>query len=135
MRQNWLVFAGVFGFLAVALGAFAAHGLRGRVDDQRMSQREFDAFRTGAEYQMYHALALVGVQVAANRRRSMCTLIAGYAFVLGILVFSGSLYAFALSGQTKFGMITPFGGVAFLVGWAALAIASLQKRDTCESSV
>jgi len=113
------VFAGLGALLAlvaVALGAFGAHGLRARV-----SPADLDTFETGARYQMYHALALFVVAWATTRWPGALTNAAGWLFVLGVLVFSGSLYVLVLTGQRWLGAVTPFGGVAFIAGWAILA--------------
>lgn len=95
--------------LAVAAGAFGAHGLRERLD-----ARMLEIFETGARYHMYHALAMILAGIMAARTP-------GWIFQLGIVVFSGSLYALALSGVKGLGAITPLGGLAFLVGWVWLA--------------
>jgi uncharacterized membrane protein YgdD (TMEM256/DUF423 family) len=118
----WIRLGAIFGFLAVAAGAFGAHGLR-----ERLSPHMLDVFETGAHYQLVHALALLAVGLIAMQRSSVMLTVAGLCFVAGILLFSGSLYALALSGITKLGMITPIGGIAFLAGWLALALASLGK--------
>ena len=103
------------GFVGVAAGAFGAHALKERLTPDLLA-----IFETGARYQLYHALALLFVaQLPASAARSA----AGWGFALGILIFSGSLYALALSGVRLWGAVTPFGGVSFLVGWAALAVA------------
>src|SRR6185295_15468372 len=98
--------------IAVGAGAFAAHGLRERLD-----ARALEVFETGARYQMYHALAMVlaGLLASATRVRGAHT--AGWLFQAGVVLFSGSLYALALTGVTRLGAITPLGGLAFLVGW------------------
>lgn len=98
--------------LAVAAGAFGAHALRTRLD-----ARAFEVFEVGARYHMYHALALVLCGVIATRGATT----AGWILQAGILVFSGSLYALALTGVKGLGAITPLGGLAFLVGWGWLA--------------
>ena len=103
-------------FLAVAAGAFGAHALRGRLSPALLA-----IFETGARYQMYHALALVGVAWASCRWPGDAPRIAGWCFVSGTVLFSGSLYALALSGMRWMGAITPLGGVAFLLGWLSLA--------------
>jgi uncharacterized membrane protein YgdD (TMEM256/DUF423 family) len=108
------------GFLAVAAGAFGAHALR-----ERLSADMLAVFQTGVTYQMYHALALVGVAILLGRFSvdgSAWLSASGWLFLAGTLLFSGSLYALALSGTTWLGAITPLGGVAFLLGWLALAI-------------
>ena len=108
----------IFGFLGVAAGAFGAHGLRGRLAADLL-----EVFETGARYQLIHALALVGVGLARGRFAARPLAIAGASFAIGIVLFSGSLYALALSGVRLWGAVTPLGGVGFLVGWTALAIA------------
>jgi uncharacterized membrane protein YgdD (TMEM256/DUF423 family) len=112
------------GCLAVAAGAFGAHALRARLAADML-----DVFQTGVTYQMYHALALVGVGILLARFSSdgsSWLSVSGWMFVAGSILFSGSLYALALSGTTWLGAITPLGGVAFLVGWLALAIGVLR---------
>jgi uncharacterized membrane protein YgdD (TMEM256/DUF423 family) len=106
--------------LDVALGAFAAHGLKGR-----LSAEMLQVFETGARYQAYHALALVAVGLIAARWPSPAADRAGWCFLGGIVLFSGSLYALALTGVKRLGIITPFGGLLFLIGWALLAFARL----------
>jgi len=120
----WIRLGAIFAGLAVAAGAFGAHALR-----DRLSTRMLEIFETGAHYQMVHALALIAVGVTAMQRTSAALTVAGVGFSIGILLFSGSLYALAISGVTKLGMITPFGGLAFLVGWTALAVAALGKAE------
>ena len=108
------------GCLAVAAGAFAAHALR-----DRLSADLLEVFQTGASYQMYHALALVAVGILLPRfsiSGSAWLTAAGWLFVGGTILFSGSLYALALSGARVLGAVTPLGGVAFLLGWLALAL-------------
>lgn len=116
--NGWLVAAGIHGLVAVAAGAFAAHGLKERLEAELLA-----IFQTGAQYHMYHALALLGAALLQGRGGHHGALRgAGWAFQIGILLFSGSLYALALSGVRAFGAITPFGGVAFLIGWLLLAV-------------
>jgi uncharacterized membrane protein YgdD (TMEM256/DUF423 family) len=107
------------GLTAVALGAFAAHALKGKLTPEL-----FEVFEVGARYHMYHALALFGVAWAGTRWPGGATTWAGWFFVAGIVLFSGSLYALALTGIRPLGAITPLGGVCFLVGWAALGWAA-----------
>ena len=110
----------VSAFVAVALGAFGAHALRGRVPADLL-----DVFETGVRYEMYHALALLAVGlVLARFSTAGGTWLtgAGWLFLAGTVLFSGSLYLLALSGVRVLGAITPIGGFAFLLGWAALAI-------------
>ena len=106
--------------LGVALGAFGAHGLEGRVSPDRL-----ETFRTGVEYQMYHALALLVVGWAAAQGWGPILHWAGYCFVAGIVIFSGTLYLLVLTDTGWLGAITPLGGVAFIVGWALLAWAAV----------
>ena len=114
---RWMLTMGaVMGGLAVAAGAFGAHALQ-----QRVEPRMLEVFETAARYQMYHALALVLVGLLAVQRPQAGFASAGWAFLVGTLLFSGSLYAMALTGARGLGAVTPLGGVAFLVGWALLA--------------
>ncbi len=105
--------------VGVGLGAFGAHGLRGRISPEMLA-----VFETGIRYHMYHALALLATAALMPRIDGRAVIIAGWSFITGILIFSGSLYALALTGVTTLGAITPIGGVAFLVGWIALLVAA-----------
>jgi len=122
MAKTFAVLAGISGFLAVALGAFGAHGLRERLTPDMLA-----VFEVGVRYQMYHALALLGVALALARVPSPALQSAGWCFVAGTLIFSGSLYVLTLSGLRWLGAITPIGGVAFLAGWALLAWAAAKS--------
>jgi len=107
----------MLGFLGVAIGAFGAHGLRSRLSPEMLA-----VFETGVRYQMYHVFALLIVAAAIGHAgQARLLMIAGWSFIAGILIFSGSLYALALTGTTALGAITPIGGLAFLIGWACLA--------------
>jgi uncharacterized membrane protein YgdD (TMEM256/DUF423 family) len=106
-------------FIAVGLGAFAAHGLKARLAPEMLS-----AFEIGTRYQMYHALALLAVAWACTRWPGAAVNASGWLFVAGTVLFSGSLYALSLSGVRWLGAITPFGGLALLAGWACLAWAA-----------
>src|SRR5262249_4262439 len=108
--------------IGVALGAFGAHGLRARIVPDMLT-----TFEIGVRYQMYHALALLAVGAAAARLPSGGVAVAGWLFVAGTVIFSGSLYVLALTGQRWLGAVTPFGGLAFLVGWAVLAGAAWSR--------
>ena len=123
MDRTFLLIGSCAGFLGVALGAFAAHGLRGR-----LSAESLDVFETGARYQLYHALAILIVAIAAARFDGWGVRSAGWLFTLGIVLFSGSLYALALTGTRTFGAITPIGGLAFLAGWALLVWTAIALR-------
>jgi uncharacterized membrane protein YgdD (TMEM256/DUF423 family) len=106
-------------FIGVALGAFAAHGLKNRIDPAMLA-----TFEIGVRYHMYHAVALLGVAWACTRWPGAWTSASGWLFVAGIVVFSGSLYVLALTGIRWLGAITPLGGLAFLAGWVCLAWAA-----------
>jgi uncharacterized membrane protein YgdD (TMEM256/DUF423 family) len=109
--------------LAVGLGAFAAHGLRGRLTPELLA-----TFETAARYHMYHALGLLAVGWAASRWPGGAVTSAGWLFVAGTLLFSGSLYALSLTRYRWLGAVTPLGGAAFLAGWLALALAAWRGR-------
>ena len=109
----------LMGFVGVGLGAFGAHALR-----RRLSAEMLAIFETAVRYQMYHAIALLAVAAMMSRVDGRSVVIAGWSFIVGILIFSGSLYALALTGVTMLGAITPLGGLALLAGWVALAIAA-----------
>jgi uncharacterized membrane protein YgdD (TMEM256/DUF423 family) len=119
MDRTFLLLGAVAAFLAVTLGAFAAHALRGRLSPEMMA-----VFQTGVQYHMYHALALILVSAIMGRMSGWLIQAAGWSFVAGIVLFSGSLYWLALSGVALLGAVTPIGGLAFLVGWACLAFAA-----------
>ena len=121
MARAFLLLGAAYGFLAVALGAFGAHALR-----ERLSPDMAAIWRTAVEYHFWHALALVLVGVLSLVRPLPGLNVAGGAFALGVLVFSGSLYALALTGVRALGAVTPIGGVLMLAGWAALAYAALK---------
>jgi uncharacterized membrane protein YgdD (TMEM256/DUF423 family) len=121
VRDRWVVVSGVLGLLAVALGAFGAHALADRIPPERM-----EVFRTGALYHLLHAVALLAVACLPYDRRALR--VARWAFLVGIVLFSGSLYLLAVTGVRWLGAITPVGGTAFLVGWLALALAPRASR-------
>ena len=118
MAKTFWALGCILAFLGVAAGAFGAHALR-----DHLPQSLIGVYETGARYQMYHALALLLVAHAADRWRDRRLTFAGWCFVVGILMFSGSLYVLATSGIMWLGAVTPIGGVAFLLGWAAFAVA------------
>jgi uncharacterized membrane protein YgdD (TMEM256/DUF423 family) len=123
MDRRFLLLGALFGFLAVAAGAFGAHALRAELGPEMLA-----VFETGARYQMYHALGLVGVALVRAHLPGRLVATAGWLFVAGILFFSGSLYMLALTGTTWWGAVTPLGGVAFLAGWICLGVATLQAK-------
>jgi len=119
VTKLFAVLGAASGFVAVAAGAFGAHALKARLSSEMLS-----VFEVGARYQMYHALALVAVAWAAGRWPGPAALAAGWLFVAGTVLFSGSLYLLALTGVRWLGAITPLGGAAFLVGWLCLGWAA-----------
>lgn len=119
MFRVLLLLAALFGFTGVGLGAFAAHGLKGQLSAEYLA-----VFQTGVHYQMLHALALLGLTALWQRLGGRLLTAAGVCFCVGILLFSGSLYALTLSGISALGMITPMGGLTFLAGWLCLGLAA-----------
>jgi len=133
----WITLGAVLAGLAVGLGAFAAHGLSDQFARQYAesppkkvagvevptSLKYLEDFKTGAEYQMYHALGMIGVGLLLrlNNRENRWLTAAGWSFLIGILIFSGCLYLLTLTGQRWLGAIVPIGGVAFLIGWACFS--------------
>ncbi|MDZ4795263.1 MAG: DUF423 domain-containing protein [Bacteroidota bacterium] len=130
MHKNYIVAATVFAGLAVALGAFGAHGLERITADEKI----LHGFQTGVQYQLYHALALLAVALLYEQLPSNWMKWTGNCFIAGILLFSGSLYLltfFKIQGSTavKFaGPITPLGGLFFIAGWLCFLIAALKKK-------
>lgn len=147
--SSWLTTGAVLAGLAVGLGAFAAHGLNDLFATQYAdaeprkvagveipaSLKYLEDFKTGAEYQMYHALGIIGVGLlmrsSKNRNRSLNA--AGWSFLIGIIVFSGGLYLLTTTGQRWLGAIVPIGGVAFLVGWGwfAAGVCPCRNPESC----
>ncbi|MBD2023626.1 DUF423 domain-containing protein [Leptolyngbya sp. FACHB-711] len=119
--QIFLTIAAVLGGLSVAAGAFGAHALEGKLTD-----RAQEVFETAARYQMYHALALVAVAILLTRPEAAQSLLnaAGIAFIVGVVLFCGSLYALSLSGVKILGAVAPIGGLAFIIGWGRLAVSA-----------
>ncbi|MEZ6068136.1 MAG: DUF423 domain-containing protein [Planctomycetaceae bacterium] len=141
--RRWIACGALLAALAVVLGAFAAHGLDAWLVDQfpgetrQIAGAEFPRayklitdFRTGAEYQMTHAIGLIAVGISMFRAPQARGLrVAAWSFVIGILLFSGSLYGIALTGMSALGAIAPLGGTAFIVGWVAFAMAMFRSGD------
>nr|WP_217651793.1 DUF423 domain-containing protein [Hydrococcus rivularis] len=125
MSRIFIAIAAILAGLSVAAGAFASHALKAK-----LTERALEIFETGAKYQMYHALALLLVAILLSRVETVTIplMVAGYAFIVGIALFCGSLYALSLSGIKWLGAITPLGGIAFLVGWGMLAIAAFAYK-------
>ncbi|RLB49150.1 MAG: DUF423 domain-containing protein [Deltaproteobacteria bacterium] len=123
MTRRWLVAAGVSGALAVALGAFGAHGLEAALAVAEDGAKRIGWWETAAHYHLIHSVALIGVAWARSTTTGRAPTVAGGAFVLGVVLFSGSLYAMTLTDVRALGMVTPLGGTAFIVGWVSLALA------------
>lgn len=119
MDRLFISLGAVSAFIAVALGAFAAHGLKARLDPTMLA-----TFETGVRYEMYHALGLLAVGWTCTRWPGWAMNASGWLFVAGTVLFSGSLYVLALTGIRWLGAITPLGGLAFLAGWLCLAWGS-----------
>ncbi|HWI12873.1 MAG TPA: DUF423 domain-containing protein [Burkholderiales bacterium] len=122
MDRIYFAIGSASAFIAVAAGAFGAHALKARLTPDLLA-----VFETGARYQMYHALALLACGWAATRWPGALVIAAGILFAAGTLLFSGSLYALAITGARWLGAITPVGGAAFLAGWLCLAAAALRS--------
>jgi uncharacterized membrane protein YgdD (TMEM256/DUF423 family) len=126
MDRTFLLIGAILGFLGVAFGAFGAHALRSRLSPEMLA-----VFETGVRYQMYHALAVLVVAAAIGHIGNTRLLVAaGWAFFAGTLLFSGSLYALALTGVGMLGAVTPIGGLLFLGGWACLVAFALLRGTT-----
>jgi uncharacterized membrane protein YgdD (TMEM256/DUF423 family) len=123
MAARWFAVGAWLGALGVALGAFGAHALKARVSADMVA-----VWETGARYQVLHALALLATGWACDRWPGTFASGAGWLFVVGIALFSGSLYALVLTGERAFGAITPLGGASFIAGWVCLAVAATRGR-------
>lgn len=122
MERTFLVLGALSAGVSVAAGAFGAHALKARLSPDLLA-----IFETGARYQMFHALAILAVALAWPRLAGPPLAWAGWLFAAGTVLFSGTLYALALTGVRALGAVTPIGGVAFLAGWIALAAAALRR--------
>lgn len=115
MDRFFFIVGAIMAFLAVALGAFGAHALKNRLTPDML-----EIFEVGVRYHMYHAFGLLAVAWATSRWPESNVTAAGWAFIVGIIIFSGSLYILSMTGMRWFGAVTPLGGLAFLIGWAIL---------------
>lgn len=115
MERLWLGLGSALALLAVVSGAFGAHAL-----EDRLASDDLDLWQTAARYHMYHALALLAVAFVTERWGGTLTAAAGWLFLAGVVLFSGSLYLLSLTGVRLLGVVTPFGGLCFILGWAAL---------------
>ena len=113
-----LLVGAINGFLAVALGAFGAHGLEGKI-----TERQLITWEKAVDYQMFHTAAIIGTALLMMKIQATSLVWAGWMFVIGILIFSGSLYIYSTTAIKTFAMITPIGGVSFLIGWILLGTA------------
>jgi len=121
--KAFLLLGSINAFLAVVLGAFGAHGLKDKLTPDQLA-----VYQTGVQYHMYHALGLILVAILADRLAGSSLITwSGWSMFIGILLFSGSLYALTLTGIKVLGAITPIGGVAFLIGWLLLFVAALRN--------
>jgi uncharacterized membrane protein YgdD (TMEM256/DUF423 family) len=123
-HKKFLIAGAVLGMTGVMIGAFGAHGLKTLLE----ATQRVEVFDTGVRYQMYHALALLGLGILYERRPSPLLKAAGWAFIFGTLIFSLSIYALCLLDQPKLGMITPIGGVGLIAGWALLLIQIIKQK-------
>lgn len=128
MERVLLVLAGVYGFLGVALGAFGAHGLAPVFARAADSAKRVEWWHTATQYHLVHALAIALAAWLVGRTQSTAATVAGFAFATGVAIFSGTLYTMAITGIRWLGAVTPLGGVALLVGWAAVVVAALAAR-------
>lgn len=124
MTHPWIIASGIYGFAAVAMGAFAAHGLEGRIDERAMN-----AIETGAHYGLVHAVALLALGLTAPKLGQMGQW-AGGAFTLGVLLFTGSLFVYGLTGFTGHLWITPIGGAGLLAGWLCIFVAGFRRAQS-----
>ena len=122
MKNLFFIFGAGFSLLSVVFGAFGAHSLK-----DKLSKEMLDVFEVAVRYQMYHGIGLIVVAWALSQWQNSLTTAAGWCFVAGILIFSGSLYILSLTGIRWLGAITPIGGLAFIAGWGCLIIAVFRK--------
>ena len=131
----WFFCGAMLAGLGVLNGAYAAHGLEDRLlpiyeEQPNLLPHRLAQYETGVRYQMYHAIGLLAVGLVGSRKKSPLFDLAGFGFVMGIVVFSGLLYLMAFTGLRVLGAITPLGGVAFIAGWVLLAVAALRKQNS-----
>ena len=140
--RTWFVCGAVLAGLAVVNGAFAAHGLEKRLatmhedndDGPQLIEKRLKDYDTGVRYQMYHAIGLMFLGIVATRKATPLWALAGFGFLAGTMIFSGLLYMLVLFEQPKLGATVPIGGVAFIVGWIALAVgAATALREPAQS--
>jgi len=123
MQKFFMLFAAASGLLATGLGALGVHALKGQLQANRLN-----AYQTGVQYQFYHSLALLLLSLILFHVVNNWLQLAGFAFIVGILLFSGSLYLLSMTGIKSLGMITPLGGMAFIVGWLLLLMGLFKAK-------
>ena len=116
-KSFWLIISGIMGFLAVAIGAFGAHGLEGKIPENLLQ-----VYKTGVTYHLVHAVCLLAISLNGNEKYFKAALF----FLIGIILFSFSLYVYAMTAITAVAIITPFGGVSFLIGWILIAVEGVK---------
>lgn len=115
MHKYFIIIGSISGMLSVMIGAFGAHALKSTLE----ATQRLETFETAVKYQFYHSLALILLGLLMLSFQHKAFNVSGYGFILGIIIFSGSLYALSLTGYTKLGAISPLGGLAFIIGWGA----------------
>ena len=123
--MNIILVAAILGALAVLIGAFGAHGL----EQTAISEKALKSYHTGVEYQFYHVFALLFVGLLYLHRPSILLMYAAWSFIIGIVLFSGSLYTYVLTGTRQFAMITPIGGLTLVSAWVLLAVATFRSSS------
>lgn len=123
MQKTFLIIGSVLGALSVIIGAFGAHALKGLLE----STGRIETFETAVKYQFFHALGLILLGILMFNLKHQFFQYAGYSFVIGTIVFSGSLYILCLTGITKFGIITPLGGLVMIAGWIFLMLGIIKS--------
>jgi len=126
MDRTFAILSGVLGFTGVALGAFGAHGLQRRLSDVPDFAKRMEWWHTAAQYHLVHAIAVAIAAWLASRGAGGASTVAGWSFVAGVALFSGSLYAMTVTGVRALGAVTPIGGLLFLVGWGAVVMAAIR---------
>jgi uncharacterized membrane protein YgdD (TMEM256/DUF423 family) len=124
--NKFLLLGAIFALFAVIIGAFGAHGL----EQMQISEKMLARFDTGVKYQFYHAfgIIIIGLLITKNNNSRLLSS-AGISFSLGIILFSGSLYSYVLTANKLFGMITPIGGLAFILGWILLTLFAYKNKE------
>jgi uncharacterized membrane protein YgdD (TMEM256/DUF423 family) len=125
MHKIFLLAGTISGALAVMIGAFGAHAMKATLE----ANQRLDTFETAVKYQFYHSLALMALGIIMMKASHRLFPVAGYSYIIGILIFSGSLYTLSLTGVTKWGAVTPIGGLALIIGWISMLIGIARAID------